>query len=39
MLEHNASHDYDEPGVYTILVKVIDIFRNDTITATQVSVT
>jgi adenine-specific DNA-methyltransferase len=30
-LERNASHNYDEPGSYTILVKVIDIFGNDTI--------
>ncbi|HSL09048.1 MAG TPA: site-specific DNA-methyltransferase [Pseudonocardiaceae bacterium] len=35
----NATHDYDEAGIYTILVKVIDIFGNDTSTAAQVSVT
>jgi adenine-specific DNA-methyltransferase len=38
-LERNASHDYDEPGSYTVLVKVVDIFGNDTTRATAVSVT
>jgi adenine-specific DNA-methyltransferase len=35
----NATRDYDKPGTYIILVKVIDIFGNDTTTAAQVSVT
>jgi hypothetical protein len=38
-LELTASHDYDEPGEHTILVKVIDIFGNDTTTAERVTVT
>jgi adenine-specific DNA-methyltransferase len=38
-LQLNATHDYDKPGNYTVLVKVIDIFGNDTTTAAQVSVT
>ena len=38
-LERNASHDYDEPGSYTVLVKVVDIFGNDTTRSAQVSVT
>ena len=38
-LERNASHDYDEPGSYTVLVKVVDIFGNDTTRSAEVSVT
>jgi DNA modification methylase len=38
-LQLHATHDYDEPGTYTVLVKVVDIFGNDTTTAAQVSVT
>jgi len=37
-LERSATHDYDEPGSYTVLVKVVDIFGNDTTTAVEVSV-
>jgi len=35
-LERSAVHDYDEPGTYTVLVKVVDIFGNDTTTAVEV---
>ena len=38
-LERNASHDYDGPGSYTVLVKVVDIFGNDTTRSAKVSVT
>ncbi|MGH3930450.1 MAG: PKD domain-containing protein, partial [Pseudonocardiaceae bacterium] len=37
-LERSATHDYDEPGSYTVLVKVVDIFGNDTTRAAEVSV-
>jgi len=37
-LELTASHDYDEPGAHTVLVKVVDIFGNDTTTAVPVTV-
>jgi hypothetical protein len=37
-LELTASHDYEEPGSYTILVKVIDIFGNDTTAKVEVNV-
>ncbi len=37
-LERNTTHDYDQPGSYTVLVKVVDIFGNDTTTAVEVSV-
>jgi site-specific DNA-methyltransferase (adenine-specific)/adenine-specific DNA-methyltransferase len=33
-----ASHTYDKPGRYTIAVKVIDIFGNDTMTLVPVTV-
>lgn len=38
-LERNTTHDYDQPGSYTVLVKVVDIFGNDTTTAAEVAVT
>ncbi|MGH3771674.1 MAG: DNA methyltransferase [Pseudonocardiaceae bacterium] len=38
LLDRTATHDYDEPGSYTVLVKVVDIFGNDTTTAVEVSV-
>jgi DNA modification methylase len=38
-LELTAQHDYDEPGLHTALVKVVDIFGNDTTTAIPVTVT
>ena len=31
-------HTYDRPGRYTVAVKVIDIFGNDTMTLVAVSV-
>lgn len=37
-LELVAQHDYDEPGAYTVLVKVVDVFGNDTTTAVPVTV-
>lgn len=37
-LELSASNDYAEPGSYTILVKVIDIFGNDTTAKVEVTV-
>jgi len=37
-LELTATHDYDEPGTHTVLVKVVDIFGNDTTTAVPVTV-
>jgi DNA modification methylase len=33
-----ASHTYDKPGRYTVAVKVIDIFGNDTMTLVPVTV-
>ena len=33
-----ASHSYDAPGRYTVAVKVIDIFGNDTMTLVSISV-
>jgi uncharacterized UPF0146 family protein len=38
-LERTAPHDYEATGSYTVLVKVVDIFGNDTTTAVEVSVT
>jgi len=29
-LQKSAAHSYDQPGCYTIVVKVIDILGNDT---------
>ena len=37
-LELAANHDYEEPGSYTILIKVIDIFGNDTTAKVEVNV-
>ena len=37
-LERSTAHDYDEPGTYTVLVKVVDVFGNDTTTAVEVGV-
>jgi adenine-specific DNA-methyltransferase len=37
-LELTASHDYEAPGTYTVLVKVVDVFGNDTTTAVPVTV-
>lgn len=37
-LERNTTHDYDQSGSYTVLVKVVDIFGNDTTTAVAVLV-
>ncbi len=34
----SASHTYDQPGRYTLAVKVIDIFGNDTMTLMPVTV-
>jgi hypothetical protein len=34
----SASHVYDRPGRYVIAVKVIDIFGNDTMSLTSVTV-
>jgi site-specific DNA-methyltransferase (adenine-specific)/adenine-specific DNA-methyltransferase len=33
-----AEHTYDTPGRYTVAVKVIDIFGNDTMTLVTVNV-
>ena len=33
-----AVHTYDRPGRYTVAVKVIDIFGNDTMTLVPVNV-
>ncbi len=35
-IELSASHEYETPGQYTVLVKVIDILGNDTTKALQV---
>ena len=37
-LDLSAHHEYDEPGRHTVLVKVVDIFGNDTTTAVDVDV-
>ena len=34
----SASHIYDKPGRYVIAAKVIDIFGNDTMSLTPISV-
>jgi PKD repeat protein len=33
-----AEHTYDRPGRYTVAVKVVDIFGNDTMTLVPVNV-
>ncbi len=38
-LERDTTHDCDQPGSYTVVVKVVDIFGNDTTKAAEVSVT
>lgn len=37
-LDLSAHHEYDEAGRYAVLVKVVDIFGNDTTTAVHVDV-
>ncbi|HZI96881.1 MAG TPA: hypothetical protein VFD41_05075, partial [Actinomycetales bacterium] len=37
-LDLTAHHVYDDPGSYTVLAKVVDIFGNDTTTAVRVEV-
>jgi adenine-specific DNA-methyltransferase len=37
-LELTAHHTYDKPGPHAVLVKVVDVFGNDTTTAVPVSV-
>lgn len=37
-LELTAQHTYDDPGPHTVLVKVVDVFGNDSTTAVPVSV-
>lgn len=37
-LDLSAHHEYDEPGRHIVLVKVVDIFGNDTTTAVYVDV-
>lgn len=37
-LQLKVSHQYDHPGIFTIMVKVIDIFGNDTTKALKVEV-
>lgn len=37
-LELTAEHGYEAPGQYVVLVKVVDIFGNDTTTAVPVTV-
>jgi hypothetical protein len=36
-LQLTAEHAYDADGAYTVLVKVIDVFGNDTTTAVEVT--
>lgn len=38
LLTESASHTYDEPGTYRILVKVVDVFGNDTSQALDLTV-
>jgi site-specific DNA-methyltransferase (adenine-specific)/adenine-specific DNA-methyltransferase len=33
-----ASHTYEKPGRYTVAVKVVDIFGNDTMTLMPITV-
>jgi DNA modification methylase len=37
-LETKATHTYDQPGTYKVLVKVVDIFGNDTTKMVEVEV-
>jgi PAB1-binding protein PBP1 len=37
-LELRAQHAYDQRGTHTVLVKVVDVFGNDTTAAVQVTV-
>ncbi|MGI9003152.1 MAG: DNA methyltransferase [Pseudonocardia sp.] len=37
-LELAAHHDYDEPGAHRVLVKVVDVFGNDTTSEVEVTV-
>lgn len=37
-LGRTAAHSYEEPGRYTVLVKVIDLLGNDTTKALEVEV-
>lgn len=37
-LELTATHEYDAPGALTVLVKVVDIFGNDTTTGVPITV-
>jgi adenine-specific DNA-methyltransferase len=37
-LSLTTEHDYPEPGIYTVVVKVIDILGNDTTKAISVKV-
>ena len=34
----SAPHTYDKPGRYTVAVKVIDIFGNDTMTLVPINI-
>jgi len=36
-LETKATHTYEQPGTYKVLVKVVDIFGNDTTKMVEVS--
>jgi site-specific DNA-methyltransferase (adenine-specific)/adenine-specific DNA-methyltransferase len=38
LIAGRAFHAYDKPGRYTVAVKVIDIFGNDTMTLVPVNV-
>lgn len=37
-LSLSAQHAYDAPGIYTVLVKVVDIFGSDTTTSLRVAI-
>lgn len=37
-LQTSAAHTYEEPGTYTVVVKVIDILGNDTTRTVRVEV-
>ncbi len=38
-LQQQVAHPYDQPGEYTIMIKVIDILGNDTTKTVQVIIT